>query len=169
MEARPPMITSGFASSARFDRHGLRLGLAAIVVLLVVGCSAGRRGVEVVRVSGRLTCDDGPMPAAGQLLFVPRQGVEAGADPARPLRPASATFATDGVFTATSWTPGDGLVPGTYAVVVDCWQVPPTMDGPPAVSFIAAAYGAAETTPLQLVVPSGAGPVSVKLDVAARR
>lgn len=163
------MIRLGWASSSPFGRHWLRLGMAAIVPLLMVGCSAGRRGVEVVRVSGRLTCDKGPMPAAGQLLFVPRQAMGAGANPARPLRPASATFAVDGAFTATSWTPGDGLVPGTYAVVVDCWQVPPTMDGPPAVSFIAPVYGAAETTPLELVVPPGAGPVSVALDVARRR
>jgi len=145
------------------------LAVVAIVGPLGAGCSGGREGVELVQVSGRLTCDQGPMPAAGQLLFVPRQAAVAGADPARPLRPASATFAADGAFTATSWTPGDGLVPGTYAVVVDCWQVPPTMDGPPAVSFLAAAYGAAETTPLQLVVPSGAGPVTATLDVAARR
>lgn len=142
--------------------------LAALVaVTLAGGCSGGRRGVELVRVSGRLTCAGGPMPAAGQVLFVPRPAAGQ-ASASRPLRPASASFGIDGEFRATSWTPGDGLVPGSYAVVVDCWRVPPTMDGPSAESFIAPAYGAAGTTPLELVVPPESGPLEVSFDVARR-
>lgn len=153
----------------RIPKSGrLRLAAVACAAILVSGCSGGRRGVELVRVSGKLTCDQGPMPAAGQVLFVPRQAA-AGATPGRPLRPASATFAIDGAFRATSWIPGDGLVPGTYAVVVDCWQVPPTMNGPPAMSYIAPAYGAAETTPLELVVPVGSGPQGVSFDIPRRQ
>jgi hypothetical protein len=141
----------------------VRLEVAMILLTLVAsGCSGGRRGVELVRVSGRLTCDGGPTPAAGQVLFVPRHA----AAPGRPLRPGSATFAADGVFHVTSWTPGDGLVPGTYAVVIDCWQVPPTMDGPAAKSFFAPAYGSAKTTPLELVVPVASGPLIAAFDVA---
>lgn len=158
---------AGGSFRCRGDRPAMRrLTVAMVVALVTCGCSGGRRGVELVRVSGKLTCDKGPMPAAGQVLFVPRQAVTETAS--RPLRPGSATFAADGVFRATSWTPGDGLVPGTYAVVVDCWKVPPTMDGPAAESFIAPAYAAAETTPLELVVPPGGGPVSVSIDVTRR-
>jgi hypothetical protein len=148
-------------------RACLMLVLAIAVAAVAGGCSGGRRGVELVRISGRLTCDQGPMPAAGQMVFVPRQGAP-GATVSRPLRPGSATFAVDGAFRATSWTPGDGLVPGTYAVVVDCWKVPPTMDGPPAVSLIGQAYGAAETTPLELVVPVGSGPLEIAFDLVRR-
>lgn len=158
---------AGSSSRHRPDRLAWRWCAAAILVaLLTCGCSGGRRGVELVRVSGKLSCDRGPMPAAGQVLFVPRQAVTQTAT--RPLRPGSATFAADGAFRATSWTPGDGLVPGTYAVVVDCWKIPPTMDGPAAESFIAPAYAAAETTPLELVVAPGGGPVSVSFDVTRR-
>ena len=153
--------TSRPASSRLWRLVGL-----ACLAFLVGGCWGGRRGVDLVRVSGRLTCEQGPMPAAGQVLFVPRQVAVGTA--ARPLRPGSATFTADGLFRATSWTPGDGLVPGTYAVVVDCWEVPPTMDGPVARSFIAPAYGAAETTPLELVVPDDGGAVSVAFDVTRR-
>jgi hypothetical protein len=158
-------MKNGTVALANCRTPGLWLAAVACLAILAVGCSGGRRGVELVRVAGRLTCDGGPMPAAGQVLFVPRQAA-AGAAPGRPLRPASATFAANGVFRATSWTPGDGLVPGTYAVVVDCWQVPPTMDGPAAKSFIAPAYSAADTTPLELVVPPGGGPQEVAFDVA---
>ena len=42
------------------------------------------------------------------------------------------------------------------------------MDGPAAKSFIAPAYGAAETTPLELVVPDDGGAVSVAFDVTRR-
>lgn len=139
----------------------------SLLVVFPCGCSGGRRGVELVRVSGRITCDGGAMPAAGTVTFVPRQGSH-GVD-GRPLRPGTATVATDGAFTATSWTPGDGLVPGTYAVVVDCWEVPPTMDGPPARSFIAAGYGSAATTPLEVVVPGGSGALTISFDVARMR
>jgi len=104
------------------------------------------------------------MPASGRILFVPR-AVEGGASPSRPLRPGLATFAADGAFRATSWTPGDGLVPGTYAVVVECWKVPPTMDGPPAESHLAAAVGSAATTPLEVVVTAAGGAVSATFDV----
>lgn len=158
---------AGSSFRHRPDRLAMRWCAAAILgAVLTCGCTGGRRGVELVRVSGQLTCDKGPMPAAGQVLFVPRQAAAESAS--RPLRPGSATFAADGAFRATSWTPGDGLVPGTYAVVVDCWKVPPTMDGPAAASFIAPAYAAAETTPLQLVVPAGGKALSVAFDVARR-
>jgi len=161
-------MKNGDGSWARGRTSLLGLAAVACLAILAAGCGGGGRGVELVRVAGRLTCDGGSMPAAGQVLFVPRQ-VPGGATPGRPLRPASATFATDGAFRATSWTPGDGLVPGTYAVVVDCWEVPPTMDGPAAKSFLAPAFGAAATTPLELVVPAGGGPQDVAFDVARRR
>lgn len=165
MTKRAPSGSHGGPSRGLLRRPIAAMAITAILV--ATGCSGGRRGVELVRVSGQLTCGKGPMPAAGQVIFVPRQAAAA-VTPDRPLRPGSASFAADGAFQATSWTPGDGLVPGTYAVVVDCWQVPPTMDGPPARSFLAPVYGAAETTPLELVVPPGGGPVTAVFDVVPR-
>lgn len=145
-------------------RAGRSVAWAVIGVALLLGCSRGRPGIEIVKVEGRVTLDGGPMPAAGRLLFLP-QAVAGSGDEARPSRPASATFAADGRFQATSWEPGDGLVPGKYAVVVECWQTPPTMNGPPAVSHVPAAYRAAETTPLTLEVPGGQQIVRAELDV----
>lgn len=145
-------------------RAGRFVAWAILGVALLLGCSRGRPGIEIVKAEGRVTVGGGPMPAAGRLLFLP-QAVAGGGSEARPSRPASATFAADGRFQATSWEPGDGLVPGAYAVVVECWQTPPTMDGPPAVSHVPAAYRAAETTPLTLDVPGGQKIVRAELDI----
>lgn len=49
-------------------------GLVWLAILaaatLAGGCSGGRRGVELVGVSGTLTCEGGPMPAASGPLRV---------------------------------------------------------------------------------------------------
>lgn len=143
---------------------GSRAALWLSLVLLTLGCSRGRPGVEIVAAEGQLTFQGGPVPGPGRLLFLPvtrNDGIEG----ARPSRPGSAVFALDGKFRATSWEPGDGLVPGTYAVVVECWQTPPTMDGPPAVSHVPVAYQSAKTTPLTLEVPGGQKLVRAELDI----
>ena len=50
---------------------------------------------------------------------------------------ASATFDVDGSYRAQAFTNADGLVPGTYAVRVECWQTPPDeATGNPGVSFV---------------------------------
>ncbi len=133
-------------------------------MVLLLGCSRGRSGIEIVRVEGRITFDGGPMPAAGTLRFLPRSQAANGSG-SRPTRPGSAQFETDGRFRVTSWEPGDGLVPGTYAVSVECWQTPPTMDGPPAVSHVPSTHLAAATTPLEIVVPIGEKVVQVDLNI----
>lgn len=143
---------------------GRSVACAIVGMVLLLGCSRGRPGIEIGKVEGRVTFEGGPMPAGGRLLFLPRAAA-ADAGSARPSRPASATFATDGRFQATSWEPGDGLVPGTYAVVVECWQTPPTMGGPPAVSHVPEAYRSAETTPLKLEVPGDGKPVRADLEI----
>jgi hypothetical protein len=133
-------------------------------MVLLLGCSRVRPGIEIVKVEGRVSYGGQPMPAGGRLLFLP---MAAGDDrgSTRPNRPASATFAADGRFQATSWEPGDGLVPGRYAVVVECWQTPPTMGGPPAVSHVPEAYQSPATTPLKLEVPGGGKPVRADLEI----
>ena len=52
----------------------------------------------------RITCEE---PAAGM-----------------PIRPAWARFSTAGEFRPTSFSPGDGLVPGRYRVSIEAWDKP---------------------------------------------
>ena len=62
-------------------------------------------------------------------------------------------------FTVTSFSEGDGLVPGSYRVRVECWKKVPTM-GTPGESYIAADY---QLTTVE--VGAEAGTVDVPLDV----
>ncbi|NOY29953.1 MAG: hypothetical protein GXP28_07175 [Planctomycetes bacterium] len=118
---------------------------SVLLAALLAGCGGSNQGL--VPVSGKVSLDDGPMPAAGRLLFVSVDGAQG-------LRPAIANFDSSGSFTVQSFKPGDGLESGTYAVSVTCWKVPPTMGGPPAVSHLPAKYKNPSTSGLQLTVPA---------------
>lgn len=126
-----------------------------LVTVLAIGCGEDR---GLVRVTGRVTLDGGEMPGAGDLTFVPVEVAEG-----FPLRPAKAEFGPDGRYAAQSFKPGDGLYPGKYQVLVACWEVPPTPDGPPPVSHIRSLYGNRATSPLEVEAPADAGRVTLDL------
>ena len=98
--------------------------------------------------------------AAGDLTFVPVQ-VAAGF----PTRPAKAEFNADGEYGAQSYKPGDGLYPGTYRVLVSCWEIPPTPDGPPGKSFIATRYQSRADSNLEVVVDATADHVEFPINL----
>ncbi|MCA9271017.1 MAG: hypothetical protein KDA41_21195 [Planctomycetales bacterium] len=126
----------------------------------VLCCGCGGRGIELVDVRGRITLGGADMPAAGTLYFT-------AVDPAdgNSRRPATAQFATDGTFRATSFDSGDGLIPGRYRVAVHCWEVAPSMGGPPAKSYIPDRYTAVATSKLELDVPAGQGSMRWDIDL----
>lgn len=100
------------------------------------------------------------MPGAGDLTFVPVQVGEG-----FPMRPAKAEFGPDGAYSAQSYKPGDGLYPGTYRVLVSCWEVPPTPDGPPAKSFIARRFQSRADSNLEVKVDAAMESVDFPIDV----
>ena len=72
----------------------------------------------------------------------------------------------EGRFRATTQPNRDGLVPGTYRVGLEMWEVPPTMGGPPAKSYLPQKYQSAVTSGLEVVVPAdGDGMVEVSWDI----
>ena len=124
--------------------------------LIVAGCQ--QRGPQTVQVEGIVTFDGGSCPAPGMIVFQPVKAAEGFS-----LRPGSATFELDGTFTATSFEPDDGLVPGTYDISITCWKERP-MDMTPGVSYVPAGY-----KPERLVItPDTRGPVKVTYDVPLR-
>jgi hypothetical protein len=120
-------------------------------LLVIAGC--GRRDVETVPVEGKITFGGEACPAAGAIYFVPTS-VPAGL----PRRPASGAFDKDGRFRATSFQPGDGLVPGTYTVRIECWRQAPT-EIARGVSYVPAGY-----SPPDVTVERGT-PLSLTFDV----
>jgi hypothetical protein len=91
----------------------------ACVVLLACcsGCSDGNP-FDYIPVSGRLTYEDGtPIPASGIRLGFSVQGVEP-KDGAYPP-PGEAIVDAEGNFSkATTYRPGDGLIPGQHKVAI---------------------------------------------------
>jgi hypothetical protein len=100
-----------------------RSGILLALVVLLGGC--GHEGPVTVPVRGRVTFDGAAPPAEGMVYFAPEQ-VPAGL----PRRPGRGRFGTDGTYRVTSFEDGDGLVPGTYRVRVECWKKAPTMSEP---------------------------------------
>ncbi len=101
-------------------------------LMVCQGCGDDR---GLVPVSGRVTFNGGEMPGKGYLRFVT---LEVGDGFSR--RSGMAKFDTDGSYEVRSFKPGDGLLPGTYAVFPYCWEVEPNMDGRPEKSYLPAKY-----------------------------
>ncbi|MCH2114740.1 MAG: hypothetical protein MK171_07520 [Pirellulales bacterium] len=99
-------------------RHAQLGVFLASCFALAGGCDDGRP--DRIQVSGRVTFGGGTCPADGRLIFAAKE-----AAPGFPMRPGYATFDTDGNYRATTWTEGDGLMPGKYLVAVECWKVKP--------------------------------------------
>ncbi|MGB8853308.1 MAG: hypothetical protein WCC69_07070 [Pirellulales bacterium] len=73
----------------------------------------------------------------------------------------------DGAFVVSSFKQGDGLLPGTYDVRVECWKTRPqgSEDGKPAVkgvSIVPSGYA-----PPQLTVSAGSSPMRYDIELPA--
>ena len=130
----------------------LLIGLMAALVL--AGCGPERP--ETIHVRGTVTFDGGPPPAEGMVYFAP---VEAAAG--LPRRAGRAPFDTGGEYNVTSFGEGDGVVPGTYLVRVECWKTPPSMESPGA----AESYVAADYEPKTIEISAEGGTQDIDLDV----
>lgn len=95
------------------NRLALLIGLIA---LLLAGCGGPSRP-PTVKVTGKVTFKGGAPPAEGTIYFNPVSVAEG-----LPRRPGSGPFDAEGNFVVTSFEDGDGLVPGTYRVRVECWK-----------------------------------------------
>ncbi len=109
------------------------------LVLMFVGCVDSDLPVTIP-VSGTVTFDRGPCPAPGTIRFAPLA-----ADPGLPRRPGRADFDRDGAYTARSFREDDGLVPGKYSVLIECWKTPPA-NGQPGSSYIQSDFEPPELT-----------------------
>jgi hypothetical protein len=127
--------------------------------MFAAGC--GRSGPEVVPIDGTITFGGGPWPKPGVVNFV----VDTPA-PGLPNRPAMALFDTDGRMTVTTYKKGDGLIPGTYKIGVECWEVRPEMMSPGIEkSYVPEKYGRPSTSGLTVAVEPGQRVVKLNLDI----
>jgi hypothetical protein len=141
----------------RKDRRSSLVCVFGLTLLVAAGCSGD--GLTTVPVRGKITFGGGPPPAEGAVFFAPLE-----VEPGFPRRPGRARFGVDGTYAATSFEQGDGLVPGTYRVSVECWQTPPGMGGSAGVSYVGASFD-----PPNLVVSEEQGPIEHDLEVPLAR
>lgn len=135
--------------------------LPTLCCLIVAGC--GRAGPEIVPTRGKVTLNGGAWPKPGVIYFTPVKPAEG-----FPRRPGAGHFDTDGVFIVTTRDPGDGLIPGTYGIAVECWEVVPT-DTSPGKSSAAERYTSPVRSGLELTIKPGTrGPVELAYDIPGR-
>ncbi|MBA4187850.1 MAG: hypothetical protein C0467_07515 [Planctomycetaceae bacterium] len=113
-------------------------------------------------VSGRVSLDGGKVPGPGFIYFNTDSGTGGSS------RPGTAEFDADGNYTAKTYIPGDGLLPGKYVIRVDCWKTAPNMDGKPVVSFIPDRYQNAAKSDLTLTVEPDSKSITFNIDLLSR-
>jgi hypothetical protein len=139
----------------------LRLLLILAVGLLFTACGSGLP--QTIPVSGHVTFDGKPPPAAGSILFLPVEAAEG-----FPLRPATGAFDAAGQFKAKTFEPGDGLMPGKYAMSIECWDTPPNMTGNPGKSHVPKKYQSPQTSGFNLDITKDMRRQVVNLDIVTR-
>ena len=138
--------------------------VVAAAAVIQAGC--GGNPYDTVPVSGRVTFDGREPAAECELYFVPSMAQEAQPQRFRP-RPAVALSSLDGAFVVSSFKEGDGLLPGTYEVRVECWKTRPkeSEDGKPAVKGVS--HVPAGFTPPTLTVDPAQAAIRYDLEVPA--
>jgi hypothetical protein len=107
-------------SDPTFAIRHLRPVHIPLLVLVGLTSACGPRGPETVKVRGRVDFQSRAQPSVCRVFFAPLEVVGDA-----PLRPASATLGADGTFSATSFAPGDGLIPGKYRVLIEYFDLKP--------------------------------------------
>jgi hypothetical protein len=158
----------GMSRKTQGDRHSMvnaiknsAWAVPFLLVGAVLGCS--RDPLQKVNVHGKVTFDGQACPGSGRLTFAPIE-VAAG----MPNRMGSGKFDTDGEYAASSFRPGDGLVPGRYNVGVACFDSSMLSGAPGDDEFRRASYVREDFKPPELVVESGSGPIEFNIDVPLR-
>ena len=124
------------------------------------GCK--RSGPTLVPVRGTITYGGGQWPKPGILYFTVDKSASGGSQ-----RPAMAHFDRDGNITITTFKEGDGLLPGTYQVGVECWKTPPRMGTNIAntPSYVNEKYQSPATSGLEVEVKLTDSIVEINFDV----
>ena len=127
---------------------GARYSYACVLTALILFAGCGGDDLTIVPVEGRVTCAGGEWGRPGLIYFAPLEPA-----PGFPRLPGMGDVDIKGNFRATTQPDRKGLVPGTYRVSLEIWEVPPTMGGPPAKSYVPKKYQTSATSGLEVVVP----------------
>ncbi len=106
-------------------RRRWKLALAACLFVLAVhpGCGSGS-APKTIGVSGKITYQGKPL-TEGTIVFHPLKPADG-----YPSRPATGQLQSDGSYQLSTFAPGDGVVPGEYAVSITSLISGPSPDDP---------------------------------------
>lgn len=134
----------------------------AVVILMVAPLGCGGDALPLTKVSGTISFGGSPPPRPGRVVFRPVRG--SGRE-GLPYRPVNAPFQTDGRFTASTLQKGDGLLPGTYNIHIECYSQQPGPSAPfDEVTLVPPGWKADD-----LVIDGDGGAVTLDLDVPERK
>jgi hypothetical protein len=137
------------------SRHRLPTTLILSIACLIAAIGCGKSN-SAAQVKGRVICKDGPLPAAGVRMV----RLEPTADSTAPIRKgASGSINDDGTFELYTRKPGDGVLPGKYAVTFAFYAG--AMDHK---SLIPAKYTKAATTPHQVTVENDIDDLELEIE-----
>lgn len=139
----------------------MRIAILSVLLIsaLITISGCGGRDIPLVAINGKLTFAGARPPKEGKIVFSPVEG----AKPGVLVRPGNADFAADGSFTVSTYSSGDGLMPGKYRATVHCYRETPTLDNYLQVSFVPPDYNP------EITVPADASSLEVNLDVPGTR
>ncbi len=132
----------------------LWFGIGALAIVCLGGCGENGRP-KTIPVTGRLTIDGHEPGEFGKLFFTPTLVAEG-----YNKRPASGSFNSDGSFSAMSWAPNDGLVPGHYTIKI--------MPADLAMTKIPKRYQDSSTSGLEVDVPVDQGKIDHNIDLLSK-
>lgn len=132
-------------SLTRMSSH---LPMLMLLVGLIATAGCGSHEVTTVPVEGRITLAGGDWPATGLITFAPKEPAAG-----YPRRAGQAIFQPNGSFRATTFSTGDGLIPGTYSVNIRCVSST-TQDISKGVNHVPAKYQRGESSGFEVVVPA---------------
>lgn len=135
--------------------------LVSLTLLNLAGCN--KDPLKKVEVHGTVTFDGQACPEQGRVVFSPIEIAEG-----LPKRPAFGKFGMDGRYEATSFRPGDGLVPGKYLVGVSCYDNSKVPGAPSDEDIKKASYVGEDFEALELIVEAGSSRVEFNIDVPKR-
>lgn len=125
---------------------------ASVSVTMLFTLAGCHPTAEFVPVSGRVEVDGIPL-TTGAIIVVPEAG-----------RPAAGKISSDGRFTLSTLSPGDGIVRGTHRVVVNAFRD----DGQSRQWLVPAACREIPTTPLRINVDGPNADAVVRIDTGGQ-
>ncbi|MBA3480582.1 MAG: hypothetical protein H0T51_02095 [Pirellulales bacterium] len=132
------------------------VSLTFLMIGMISGCSSSQ--FETIPVSGQITMTGQVLPKDCYLYFVPTAPGEG-----MPSRPSVATMADDGSYSVSAFKDSDGLLPGTYSVIVAYYVLKPGGNPNSDSAWVERRYQAGE-----LVVAADSDDVEFNIEVPAQ-